>query len=313
MVAVILSLVFGARETSFADILRGLFSPADDLAATAVRERIPRTVFALIAGAALAVSGALMQALTRNPIADPGILGINTGASLFVVIGIAAFGMTTVSQYLWLALAGGLVTAVVVFVIASIGGAASPVKLALSGVATAAALGALVSAITLTRTDALDVFRFWTVGSVGRGDWATLAPIAPLLIVAALLTLWCIGPLNSIALGDELATSLGVKVTRTRILAAVAGVLLSASVTAVAGPIGFVGLMVPHAVRLLTGPDQRWVIPLSALGGAALLTLADTLGRVVARPGELAVGLITAFAGAPVLIAIARRTKVREL
>ncbi|WP_328743699.1 FecCD family ABC transporter permease [Gulosibacter sediminis] len=315
-VAAALSLAFGARVVSWQEFLAGVTGSAgpSDIGAIAVQERIPRTVFTLVAGAALGVSGALMQALTRNPIADPGILGINTGAALGVVVSMSAFGLSTLPQYLAFALLGGLVTAVAVYAIASLGsGGATPVKLALAGVATTAVLTSLVSVVTLTQSDVLDVWRHWTVGSVGRGSWESLAIISPLLIIAAALAAFSLGPLNSLALGDEAATGLGVNVLRTRILVAVSGVLLCASVTAVAGPISFVGLMVPHIVRFLVGPNQAWVVPLSALGGATLLLLADVIGRVVVRPGELAVGLITAFVCAPMLIVIARRSKVREL
>lgn len=315
-VAAVLSLAFGARVVSWPEFLAGISGHADpsDIGAVAVKERIPRTVFTIVAGAALAVSGALMQALTRNPIADPGILGINTGASLAVVVAMAAFGLTTLPQYLAFALIGGLVTAVVVYAIASLGaGGATPVKLALAGVATTAVLTSLVSVVTLTQTEVLDVWRHWTVGSVGRGSWDSLATIGPVLLVAAAIAAFSLGPLNALALGDEAATGLGVNVLRTRILVALAGVLLCASVTAVAGPISFVGLMVPHIARFLVGPNQAWVVPLSALGGATLLLLADLIGRVIVRPSELAVGLITAFVCAPMLIVIARRAKVREL
>lgn len=310
------SLAFGARVVSWEEFFDGITRNAEpsDIGAVAVQERIPRAVFTIVAGAALAVSGALMQALTRNPIADPGILGINTGASLFVVLSMALFGFTTLPQYLGFALLGGIITAVAVYVIASMGsGGATPVKLALAGVAMTAVLTALVSVVTLTQTEVLDVWRHWTVGSVGRGGWQSLAIISPLLGIAAVLTAVSLGPLNALALGEQSATGLGVKVVRTRILVAIAAVLLATSITAIAGPISFVGLMVPHMVRFLVGPNQAWVVPLSALGGATLLLIADLIGRVIVRPSELAVGLITAFVCAPMLIVIARRAKVREL
>lgn len=267
-----------------------------------------------MAGAALGVSGTLMQALTRNPIADPGILGINTGASLAMVTVIAFAGITTLPQYLWTALIGAGLTAVFVYLVGSLGpGGATPVKLALAGVAATAALSSLISAVMLPRAAALTDFRFWQVGSLGRGTWQSLATVAPFLLVGALLALVVASPLNSLALGDEMAVGLGVHVARTRVLAAAGGVVLAATTTALAGPIGFVGLMVPHAVRMVIGADNRWVLPASALGGAALLTAADVVGRVIARPAEVSVGVVTAFIGAPVLILIARGTKVGQL
>lgn len=314
VLAIAASIVLGARSVTWAEIVQALSGEVTTTGAIAVQERIPRTVFAIVAGAALGVSGALMQAITRNPLAEPGILGINTGAALFVVCGIAFLGISALQQYIWLALAGSAVTAVVVYTIGSLGaGGATPVKLALAGAATAAALSSLVSAVLLPRVDVMDTFRFWQVGSVGRGSWEGLATIAPFLVVAAVLAVATTASLNALAMGDELARGLGVKVVRVRILAGVAAVLLCAVVTAVAGPIGFVGLMIPHVVRLLTGPDLRWVLPLSALGGAALLTTADTIGRLIAPPSEVEAGIVTAFVGAPVLILIARRSKVRQL
>lgn len=310
------SIAFGARVVSLAEIVQGLRDGGDGagLGAVAVTERLPRTATALVAGAALGVSGALMQALTRNPIADPGILGINTGASLAMVAAIAFAGITTLPQYLWTALIGAGLTAVFVYLVGSLGpGGATPVKLALAGVATTAALSSLISAVMLPRAAALTDFRFWQVGSLGRGTWQSLATVAPFLLVGALLALVVASPLNSLALGDEMAVGLGVHVARTRVLAAAGGVVLAATTTALAGPIGFVGLMVPHAVRMVIGADNRWVLPASALGGAALLTAADVVGRVIARPAEVSVGVVTAFIGAPVLILIARGTKVGQL
>ena len=313
------SLAFGSRVVSLPEIAEGLRTfgtgaTADDIGAIAVAERIPRTVLSVIAGAALALSGGVMQAITRNPIADPGILGVNMGAALFVVCGIAFLGVTSVFSYLGLALAGGALAALVVYLVGSVGaGGATPIKLALAGAAVTAALSSLVSAVLLPRAAAMNEFRFWQVGGTGGAEWSSMAIIAPLLAVAAIVV-FCLGSsMNSLALGDDVARGLGVHVGRTRALAAAAGVVLCAAVTAVAGPIAFVGLMVPHTVRLAVGPDQRAILPLSALGGAALLTIADTIGRVIGSPGEVEAGIITAFVGAPVLVAIARRTRMRAL
>ncbi|HJB63206.1 MAG TPA: iron ABC transporter permease [Candidatus Microbacterium pullistercoris] len=319
VIAVAASLAFGSRAVTLGEIAEGLGAwlrgdVAERIGAIAVAERIPRTVLSIVAGAALAVSGAVMQAVTRNPIADPGILGVNTGAALFVVCGIAFLGATTTFDYLGLALVGGALAAVIVYVVGSIGpGGATPIKLALAGAAMTAALSSLVSAVLLPRLAAMNDFRFWQVGGTGGADWEAMAVVAPLLIVAAVVATVCSGGLNALGLGDDVARALGVRVGLTRAVAASAGVVLCAAVTAIAGPIAFVGLMIPHAVRLVVGPDQRAILPLSALGGAALLALADTLGRVIGSPGEVEAGIVTAFLGAPVLVVIARRTRMRAL
>ena len=315
VVAALCSIAFGSRIVGFEEIVGGLTGSRSDIGALVVAERVPRTVVALVAGAALGVSGALMQAVTRNPIADPGILGVNTGASLAILIGVAFLGISGASQFLWFALIGAAVTAVLVYTIGSLGpGGPTPVKLALAGVATSAALSCVISAVMLPLAQGLDDYRFWQMGSLGRGTWSSLTTIAPFLAVATLLAVLVAGPLNSLALGEEMAIGLGVNVTRMRLAAAGAGVLLCSAVTAVVGPIGFVGLMVPHTVRMLCGPDHRWLLPLSALCGADLLTLSDVLGRIVSRPSAaLPVAVVTAFVGAPILIMIARGAKVREL
>lgn len=317
--SVVLSLALGSRPVSPAEVVDGLTAwlggrTADDIGAIAVQERIPRTALALLAGAALGLSGALMQAVTRNPIADPGILGVNTGAALFVVCGIAFLGITSAVEFLVLALIGGALAAAFVYVVGSLGpGGSTPIKLALAGAATTAALSSLVSAVLLPRIAAMDVFRFWQVGGVAGADWGTMAIVAPLLAVAALAAFLCAPTLNALALGDEVAAGLGVNVTYGRLVASAAGVVLCAAVTAVAGPIAFVGLMVPHVARMLFGPDQRWLLPVCALGGAALLTVSDTVGRLIGYPGEVEAGIVTAFVGAPILVIIARRTRMKAL
>ncbi|HBR90281.1 MAG: iron ABC transporter [Microbacterium sp.] len=319
VVTVILSLAFGSRPVSVTEVVDGVTTwlrgqTPTEIGALAVQSRIPRTALAMLAGAALAISGALMQAITRNPLADPGILGVNTGAALAVVIGIAFFGLADTWGYLSLALIGAGLTAVFVYFVGSVGaGGTTPIKLALAGAATTAALTSLVSAILLPRQNVLDEFRYWQVGNVGRAEWETMAVVAPVLVFGAIVAIFSASALNALAMGDDVATGLGVHVGRIRIVAAIAGVALCAAVTAVAGPIGFVGLMVPHVVRLVSGPDQRWLLPLSAIGGAILLVAADTIGRVIGSPGEVEAGIITAFVGAPVLIVIARRTRMRAL
>ncbi len=311
----VLSLALGSRNVGLTDVAGALFGADQGLFdALVVRERIPRTVFSIIAGASLGVSGALMQAITRNPVADPSVLGVNTGAALFVVIGIAFFRISTAGQYIWFALAGAAVTAVFVYRIGSMGrGGATPIKLALAGAATSAALSSLVSAVILPRTDVMQAFRFWQVGSVGGATWQGILTVAPFLAVGLLGGMLAAPALNALALGDDVATGLGVRTGLVRMAGALAGVLLCGATTALAGPIGFVGLMIPHTMRLICGPDLRSIIPMSAVGGAMLLTIADVIGRFVGRPGELEAGIVTAFFGAPILILIAMKAKVRAL
>jgi iron complex transport system permease protein len=307
------SLALGSRNVGMEDVLYALFHSGSSFDALVVRERIPRTVFSLIAGASLGVSGALMQAITRNPIADPSVLGVNTGASLFVVSGIAFFQINTAGEYVWFALAGAVITAIFVYRIGSMGyGGATPIKLALAGAATSAALASLVSAVILPRIEVMNAYRFWQVGSVSGATWEGILTVTPFLIVGLLIGVIAAPALDALALGDDLATGLGVRTGLVRIAGASAGVLLCGATTALAGPIAFVGLMIPHAMRMLCGPDMKYIIPMSALGGAMLLTVSDVIGRLIGQPGELEAGIVTAFFGAPILIVIAMRAKVRS-
>ncbi len=315
LACIIASLAFGARTVAFSEVIKALLpSGGKAFEAIVVQERIPRTVFSLIAGAALGVSGALMQAITRNPIADPSILGVNTGASLFVVSGIAFFQINTAGQYIWFALAGAAVTAVFVYGVGSLGsGGATPIKLALAGAATSAALSSLVSAVILPRTEVMNAYRFWQVGSVSGATWEGIITVSPILVIGILIGILATPALNALALGDDVATGLGVRTGMIRVISAIAGVLLCGATTALAGPIGFVGLMIPHTMRLILGPNLRLIVPMSAVGGAMLLTISDIIGRLIGNPGELEAGIITAFFGAPILIIIAMRAKVRSI
>ena len=312
---VLASLAFGSRVVGWDEIMAGLFHPdVQSHGANVVRQRIARTVFCLMCGAALGVSGALMQSVTRNPIADPSILGVNTGAALFVVCGISFLHINTASQYIWLALAGAIITAVFVFGIGSMGGGgATPLKLVLAGAATSAALSSLVIAIMIPRSNVMDQFRFWQVGSVGSGTWSNISTLTPFLLVGILIALFTAPALNALALGDEVAKGLGVRTGTLRLIAAFGGVLLCGAATALAGPIGFIGLLATHVIRLVIGPDLRYVIPMAALSGAIILTISDVCGRLIGSPGELEVGVVTAFIGAPILILLTMKSKLRAL
>ncbi|WP_065570752.1 FecCD family ABC transporter permease [Microbacterium oleivorans] len=312
--AAVLSVTFGARSVSLHDILGGVSGDIDTASAAAVAKRVPRTILALLVGAALAIAGTVMQGVTRNPLADPQILGINGGASLAVVIGLAFFGISDAFGYIWLAMFGAAVAALFVYMVGSLGrGGASPLKLALAGAATAVAFTSLISAILLPRIDVMSVFRFWQIGGVGGATADKNLLVLPFLIVGAVICLASARGLNSLALGDDLAAGLGERVQRARLIAALGAVILCGAATAVAGPIGFVGLIVPHVCRLLVGPDHRWLLPVSALVGGGLLAVADVVGRVIAPPQEVEVGVVTALIGAPFFIAIVRRQKMRAL
>jgi iron complex transport system permease protein len=284
----------------------------DSLIVTEVR--LPRTLIGLLAGAALGVGGAVVQGITRNPIADPGLLGINAGAALLVVTAISVFGITSMLGYVWFGFAGAALAALLVYLIGSIGrGGATPIKLALAGAAVSAALSSFTTAVLLVDIKAYDQFRFWQVGSLaGRGTDVAVQSL-PFLIAGLLLALASTRALNALALGEDVATSFGQNVTVARLVAATSVVLLCGTATAMAGPIVFVGLVVPHVARMITGPDHRWLLPYSMLLAPMLLLISDVLGRVVARPGEVQVGIVTAIIGAPVFVALARRQRLAEL
>lgn len=319
VLAVLASVAFGTRPVSVAEVVAALtgsggLGEGSAVAEAAVRQRIPRTVLAVLIGAALALAGTAMQAVTRNPLADPGILGVSGGAALAVVVGMVFLGVGGAVGTIVMAMVGAAAAAVAVYWIGSLGrGGASPLKLALAGAALSAAFVSLVSAILLPRVDVMTTFRFWQVGGVGGAQWERIGVLAPFVGAGVLVVLAMGRSMNSLALGDDLAAGLGVHVARTRLLTSVGAVVLTGAATAVAGPIGFVGLVVPHAARLLVGPDHRWLLPVSAVAGAALLTAADVVGRVVARPAEVEVGIVTALVGAPVFIALVRRLTVRDL
>ncbi|WP_458108330.1 iron chelate uptake ABC transporter family permease subunit [Arthrobacter sp. R3-55] len=305
------SLAIGARGLPLNTVWEALtnFNPADGNHAVVIA-RIPRTVLGLLAGAALGLAGAAMQGVARNPLADPGILGLNAGAALAVVVGIYVFGIGSLSGYIWFAFIGAAAAAVVVYAIASIGrDGATPVKLALAGAALSAGLFSLMNVILVSSQDTFDRFRFWQVGTIGGRDWSVLLPALPFFAVGAVIVLAGGRILNSLALGDDIARGLGQNVTLARSITGLGIVLLCGSATAVAGPIAFLGLVIPHAVRSLTGPDYRWILPFSAVVAPVLLISADIIGRVILLPGEVPAGIMTAIIGAPVFVWLIRRGK----
>ena len=311
VVAALLSLVIGSRMIPVSTVLDVLLDPDGSDASTIVHGlRIPRTVLAITVGAALGIAGALMQGHTRNPLADPGLLGVEAGATFAVVLGIYAFGVTEFSQYAWFSLVGAGLAAAAVFAIGSTRGGPDPVTLILAGMAVSAILLSLTQTLVLRDADTLDAYRFWAVGSVtGRGMdvfWQVLPFIVAGLALAALSA----STLNLLQLGDDVASSLGLHPMRAKVVGVLGVMLLTGAATAACGPIAFVGLVVPHVARFFSGIDYRWVIPYSGFIGALLMLLADVIGRVLVRPAELQVGIVMALVGGPVFVLLVRRFRM---
>lgn len=311
-----MSITVGARPVSLDTIWLALtaFDPQSTDHRIIWDLRLPRTLVGLMVGAALGLAGAVLQGATRNPLADPSILGIHSGAAVFVVIGVSVLGITQLSLYVWLAFLGAGAAMLVVYSVASLGReGATPIKLALAGAAVTAAMQSVTSAILLTSPRTLDEIRFWQVGSlVGRG-MDIVIQVAPFLAVGIILALFTARMLDGLSMGEDVARALGQNVGRSRAIAGLAAVILAGGATAAAGPIAFVGLTVPHVARAITGPNYRWILPYSMLLAPILLLGADIIGRIIAPPGEIQVGIVTAFIGAPFFIALVRRRKLASL
>jgi iron complex transport system permease protein len=308
LAVVLLSLAMGARPLSAGEAWRGLVEPGSPAYTVVHGMRLPRTLLGLLAGGALGLAGTVMQSLTRNPLADPGLLGINAGASAAVVSAISFFGVGSFLGYVWFAFAGAGVVAVLLYAVGG-GRTATPARLALAGAALNAALYSYVNAVQLLDTASLDRMRFWTVGSLAAARPDTIARVAPFILAGVVLALALARPLNALAMGEDAARALGAGPARTRAASIVTVTLLCGAATAACGPIVFVGLMVPHLVRALTGPDLRWMLPFVAVLAPALMLAADVIGRVVARPSEIQVGVVTVIAGGPLFLAFVRRRR----
>lgn len=306
------SIAIGAKELSPEQVWHGLFEDTGTYGDAVVGERISRTLLGLLAGAALGLAGAVLQALTRNPLADPGLLGINAGASAAVVTAITYFGVTSLSGYVWFAFAGAAAVGALVWFLGGSRGA-TPVRLALAGTAISAALYGYLQAVMIMDDAALSKMRFWTVGSLASATDGTITQVLPFLAVGTVVALLLARPLNAMAMGDDTARALGANLNRTRALSMAAATVLCGAATAACGPIVFVGLMVPHVVRSFTGPDLRWILPYATVLSPVLLLGADVLGRMVARPAELQVGIVTAILGGPVFIFLVRRRRTTQL
>jgi iron complex transport system permease protein len=303
--AVLASVFIGSRTVSPTALLEG----GPDRVVLQVRG--VRTVLGVLVGIALGLAGACMQGLTRNPLADPGILGVNAGAALAIVVGISSFGLGGLAAYVVLGLIGAAVASVAVHAIAGLGrDGATPAKLTVAGAAFAAAASSWTVAVQLVDQTALDVMRRWQVGSIGGRQWDLVVALVPVFLVGTLLALALSRTLNALALGEEMAKGLGRHTTRDRLLVGLAIVLLAGTATAAAGPIAFVGLIVPHLVRTRTGSDHRHLLPLSAGYGAVLVLVADTVGRVVLPPSEVQVGIMTAVVGVPFFLLLVRRGRM---
>jgi iron complex transport system permease protein len=302
-------LAVGSRDVPFAEVIAALTAYDGSDAHTIVRDlRVPRTELGVLVGAALGAAGALMQGVTRNPLGEPGILGINAGAAFAVVLAISLLGISSVSAYAAVALVGAGLTAALVYALGGSGrGGPTPVRLAIAGAVLASLLVSLTSAVLVFDAQTLDEFRFWIVGSIAGRDAGVALAVLPFIATGLVIALAAGRWLNALALGDEVARSLGQHVGRARAVASLGFVLLAGGAVAAAGPVAFIGLAVPHVARMLVGPDYRWIVPYSIVLGAVLLLAGDVLGRVVARPAELQVGIVTALVGAPFFIWLVRR------
>lgn len=319
VIAGAVSLAVGARALSPADVWHGLFAaPDSDQRLTEIRlivrtVRVPRTVLAIVAGIALGVGGALIQGYTRNPIADTGLLGVNTGASFAVVAAIALFGFDDPFQYVWFAFLGAAAAGVVVFGLASIGrGAGNPLTLALAGQGVAVFLAAMTTAVALGDKESLNALRFWNAGSVAGVGFDVIWPVTGFIVVGLVLAITTLPAINLLNLGDDVARGLGVNIALSRIVGIAAITLLAGAATAACGPIAFLGLMVAHVARYLTGPDYRWLVPYAGLLGAVILLACDIVGRLVVRPSELDAGVLVALLGAPFFAVLVWRGKFKS-
>lgn len=302
------SLAFGSKVTSLADLRAALTGAPDDYLRLVIDSRVSRTLMGIVAGAALAVAGALMQGITRNPLADPGLLGINSGSAAALVTATAFLGYGGGSAAVWVALPGALIAGLAVYAIGAAGAAgANMVRLLLGGAVVSAILTAYIQAVTLSLPDVFDSYRFWVVGALSGVQMDTVVSVLPFVMVGLVAAMAIASGLNALALGSEAAVGLGVNTTLVRAVALIAATLLAAAATAAVGPIAFVGLAVPHLVRALVGVDFRAQIPVAMIIGPIVVLAADVVARVLVRPQELMVGVVTAFIGAPFLLMAVRR------
>lgn len=316
LACMVLSICFGSRDITFSTVMQSFvdFDPGSSEHLLVRQLRVPRTLLALLVGLSLGVAGAIMQALTRNPLAEPGLLGINSGAALAIAGGIAIFGITDVLGYMWLGLIGGAIAGCGVYLLGGAHKGTNPVRLVLAGAALSVVLLAMTQIIILNSPDTvLDRYRNWVTGSVAGRGFEVLGPVTLIALAGLVLAATLIRPLNAVTLGEDMSRSLGASPTRTWALAGVAVIVLSGAATAAAGPISFIGLASPHLARMIVGVDQRWVLPFSGAIGAALLIAADTIGRIIAQPGEVSAGIMAALLGGPFFIYLVRHRRIAQL
>ena len=315
VVAVVSSIVLGSKPIPLDDVLLVLTGRGDGVADRGIVEaRIARTVVGVLVGAALAVAGAAMQGLTRNPLADPGLLGVNAGAGLAVVVAISVFGVGSLSGYVWWAMAGAGLAAVLVHALAGLArGGVTPLRLTLAGAAVSAGLASWSSGLLVSSRQSFDSFRFWQVGTIGGRGLDLVGTVVPFFAAGLVVVLLAVRRLNALALGDDLARGLGENVVLARAAVAVGVAVLCGASTALAGPIGFLGLVVPHVARFVVGPDHRRIVPVCLVAGPTLLLAADTVGRLVAQPSEVQAGIMTAVIGVPFFVVLVRRGRMASL
>ena len=309
------SLMLGSKTVPLGDVVSVLTGGGAGLEDQGIIEaRVARTAVGLLVGAALAVAGAAMQGLTRNPLADPGLLGVNAGASLAVVVAIAVFGVGSLTSYVWWAMAGAGIAAVAVHALAGLaGGGVTPLRLTLAGAALTAGLASWSSGLLVSSKQSFDSFRFWQVGTIGGRGLDLVVTVLPFVLVGLAVVLLAVRQLNALSLGDDLARGLGENLLLARGAVAVGVAVLCGAATALAGPIGFLGLVVPHVARFVVGPDHRRIIPVCLVVGPALLLAADVVGRLIAQPSEVQAGIMTAVVGVPFFIVLVRRGRMASL
>ena len=316
VVVCFVSIRLGTRGVGWSTIVRSFtdYDPSST-AQTVIRElRVPRTLVGILAGAALGLGGALLQGVTRNPLADPSIMGTTNGASAAIVLTIMVFHQQSLHTYVWIGFLGAAAATFLVYAVASFGReGATPVKLALAGAAVSAGLYSVTTGIVMSNLDALNEMRVWQVGSLASRGWPILEQVWPFFVVGILAALATSRWLNGLALGDDLASALGLRVMRTRAVVFVVVTVLAGSAVAACGPIVFVGLVVPHIARAICGPDYRWILPYTLLLSPIVLLTADIVGRLVMQPSELQVGVVLGVFGAPAFVALVRRRNLAEL
>lgn len=315
LLVTVASVAYGARDVGFGTVIQAFLDPSPSADVTVIREmRVPRTLLGIAVGAALALGGTLLQGVARNPLADPGVMGINAGAAAAVAISVLFVGYSPTGTHVWFAFAGAAVATVFVYSVASVGSdGATPVKLALAGAAVTALCVSITSAIVLSDPDALNQLRMWEMGSLAGRHFPVLMQLLPYFIIGSVAALFAGRALNMISLGDDLARSFGLNLTLTRAVIFLIVTILCGAATAACGPIVFVGLMVPHLARLITGPDYRWILVYSLVLGPLLVLSSDIVGRMIVPSGEAPVGVVIGILGAPVFIALVRYRRMAEL